>query len=82
MGCAAVGFFTPIAMLVYYSVTDAGAGQLSVTLCPVCIASMALDHATLSMAIAAWTMFCIINAVLYAIPALLFVLISSFRNRN
>lgn len=80
--CAGVGFVLPLAMLAYYSFSNTGAGSLYVGLCPVCIASMVLDHASRSTAILAWVMFCMINAVLYAVPGLLIVLIKSFRNRN
>lgn len=77
-----MGFVLPLAMLAYYSFSNTGAGSLYVALCPVCIASLALDHASRSTALVAWIMFCIINAVLYAIPGLLFVVIRSFRTRN
>jgi len=69
-------------MFGYYSLSNTGAGSLYVTLCPVCIASLALDHASRSTAIVAWILFCVINAALYSIPALLAVLIMSFRRRN
>jgi hypothetical protein len=82
IGCAAVGFILPLAMLAYYSFSNTGAGSLYVALCPVCIASLALDHASRSIALVAWILFCIINAVLYAIPGLLVVLIRSFRTRS
>ena len=80
--CAGIGFVLPLAMLAYHSFSNTGAGSLYVALCPVCIASMALDHASRSTAIIAWVMFCMINAVLYAVPGLLIVLIKSFRGRN
>ena len=80
--CAGIGFVLPLAMLGYYSFSNTGAGSLYVALCPVCIGSMALDHASRSTAIIAWVMFCMINAVLYAVPGLLIVLIKSFRGRN
>jgi hypothetical protein len=80
--CAGIGFVLPLAMLGYYSFSNTGAGSLYVALCPVCIASMALDHASRSTAIIAWVMFCMINAVLYAVPGLLIMLIKSFRGRN
>ena len=79
---AGIGFVLPLAMLAYYSFSNTGAGSLFVALCPVCIASMALDHASRSTAIIAWVMFCMINAVLYAVPGLLIVLIKSLRGRN
>ncbi len=82
LGCAALGFVLPLAMLAYYSSTNMGAGSLYVALCPICIASLALDHASHSTALVAWIMFCIINAGLYSIPGLLVVLIRSFRTRN
>jgi len=69
-------------MVAYYSFSNTGAGSLFVALCPVCIASMALDHASRSTAIIAWVMFCMINAVLYGVPGLLIVLIKRFRGRN
>ena len=82
LGCAVLGFSLPLAMLGYYSFSNTLAGSLYVALCPVCIASLALDHASRSTALVAWIMFCMINAGLYAIPGLLVVLIRSFRSRD
>jgi len=69
-------------MLGYYSLSNTAAGRLYVALCPVCIASLALDHASRSTAIVAWIGFCVINAIFYAIPSLLIILIMGFRQRS
>jgi hypothetical protein len=82
LGCAAIGFVLPLVMLGYYNLSNTVAGSLYVALCPVCIASLALDHASPSTAIVAWIVFCVINAGLYAIPSSLVILIMSFRRRS
>jgi hypothetical protein len=68
-------------MLGYYSLSNTGAGSAYVALCPICIASMALDHASFFTGVIAWALFCVINAGLYALPALLGVAVVSFRHR-
>jgi hypothetical protein len=81
-GSAAVGLFFPIAMLISYRLGDTVAGKLFATLCPACMASMALDNANLPAAIFVWLLICVSNAVLYSIPALLFAAIVAFTRRS
>ena len=70
----------PLLMLAYYAWTDRMAGSLYVVVCPICIASMALDHASRTTAIVSWFFFCLANATLYAFSgACLLVLFTTVR---
>jgi hypothetical protein len=58
--------------LIYYALSHTIAGDLYVKLCPLCIASIALDNATILTAIVAWLLICMSNAVLMQSQVLLF----------
>ena len=70
-GFAIIGFFLPLILLAYYEISGTSAGQGFAVVCPVCMASMALDQESTAFAIVAWLMFCVINAALYALPGAL-----------
>jgi hypothetical protein len=69
-------------MLAYYTVSNTTAGFLYVKLCPACIASLALDNASVITGIVGWLLICISNSVLYAILGLFPALIIGFARRN
>jgi hypothetical protein len=82
LGFAAVGFFLPLGMLVYYALSHTAAGKFYVELCPTCMTSIALDNAGVLTALLGWLAICTMNALLYAVPGVLLSLAIGLIRRN
>jgi hypothetical protein len=81
-GCATVGFLLPLAMLAYNALSGTIPGKGLTRVCPSCMMTMALDHASTTTGIIVWLIICVSNAILYALPGAGVAFLVSLRKAN